>query len=38
MAGLESLSFRGTATWAEVSGHAALSDVALLKRTRQYGP
>ena len=35
---LSSLSFRGTATWAEAGGHAALSDVALLKRMRRCGP
>jgi hypothetical protein len=35
---LSSLSFRGTATWAEAGGHASLSDVALLKRMRRCGP
>jgi len=31
---LSGLSFRGTAAWAEATGHASLSDVALLKRLR----
>ena len=32
------LSLRGTAAWAEMSGTASLSDVALLKRLRSCGP
>jgi hypothetical protein len=34
---LSGLSFRGTSAWADAGGHAALSDVALLKRMRQCG-
>lgn len=35
---LSGLSLRGTAAWAEASGEASLSDVALLKRLRVCGP
>lgn len=35
---LSGLSLRGTAAWAEASGEASLSDVALLKRLRGCGP
>lgn len=35
---LSGLSLRGTAAWAEASGQASLSDVALLKRLRRCGP
>jgi Transposase DDE domain len=35
---LGGLSFRATAAWAEAAGQAAMSDVALLKRTRNCGP
>ena len=35
---LSGLSLRGTAAWAEASGQASFSDVALLKRLRNCGP
>src|SRR5262245_6848640 len=35
---LSGLSLRSTAAWAEASGEASLSDVALLKRLRRCGP
>lgn len=35
---LSGLSLRGTAAWAEASGEASFSDVALLKRLRNCGP
>lgn len=35
---LSGLSLRGTVAWAEASGEASLSDVALLKRLRGCGP
>src|SRR5919197_688170 len=36
--GLSGLSLRGTAAWAEATGQASFSDVALLKRLKRCGP